>query len=141
MGSPVLLLMPVILKNGVAHSNALVTNIGARIIRGGGNQLTNNILALVTKRTTQRIVQASSLHRDLLKILFIKADDFSIANFREYCTVNSSGGARQSLDRVLMRTSPAPRARSSARTLYRTPDKPADCVRCRSRLPAPAPAS
>src|SRR5579864_1970589 len=73
MGSPVLLLMAVVFKDGVADPNALVTNVGARVIRGGGDQLTNNILAFVTKRTTERIVQASSLHRDLLKILLIKS--------------------------------------------------------------------
>ena len=72
MGGPILLLMAVIFENGVADSNTLVTNVGARIIRGGGDQLTNNILALVTKRTTERIIRASSLHRDLLKILLSK---------------------------------------------------------------------
>ena len=83
MGSPILLLMPVIFENGVTDPNALVTNVGARIIRGGGDQLTNNVLALVTKRTTERIIRASSLHRDLLKILLIKkrTDNLIIANF------------------------------------------------------------
>jgi hypothetical protein len=54
--------MAVVFKNGVANSDALVTNVGARIIRGGGDQLTNYVLTLVTKRTTQRFVRAGSFH-------------------------------------------------------------------------------
>jgi hypothetical protein len=34
MGSPILLLMPVVLQDGIADSNTLVANISARIIGG-----------------------------------------------------------------------------------------------------------
>ena len=52
MGRPVLLLIAVVLENRIADGNALVADVGARIIRGGGDQLTDNILAFMTKRTT-----------------------------------------------------------------------------------------
>ena len=58
----VLLLMPVVLQNRVADGDTLVANIGARVIRRGGDQLTDNVLALVTKRTTQGIIGSGTFH-------------------------------------------------------------------------------
>src|ERR1700743_559786 len=53
-------------ENRIADRDALVANISARIIRRGGDQLPDNVLTLMAERTTQRIVGASTLHRDLL---------------------------------------------------------------------------
>src|SRR5947208_12653259 len=52
----------VILEDGVANGNALIANIGSRIIAGGGNQLTDNILTLMAKRTPQCIIRSGTLH-------------------------------------------------------------------------------
>jgi len=41
----------VVLKNGIANCNTFVTNVGPRIIAGGRYQLSDNLLALMTKRT------------------------------------------------------------------------------------------
>jgi hypothetical protein len=56
------LLRPVILKDGIADGDALVANVGARIVGGRGDQLTNNILAFMAERTTQRIIGTYTLH-------------------------------------------------------------------------------
>ena len=61
----VLLLVPVVLENRVAYGDALVANVGARVIGGGGDQLTDNVLALMAEGTTQRIVGAGTLQKNL----------------------------------------------------------------------------
>src|SRR5579863_1056714 len=58
--------MPVILENRIADGNTFVANIGPRVIRRGGDQLSDHILALMAERTTQRIIGSSALHTDLL---------------------------------------------------------------------------
>jgi hypothetical protein len=42
----------VILQNRVANSDALVADVGAGIVAGGGNEFTDYVLALMTKRTS-----------------------------------------------------------------------------------------
>ncbi len=71
MRRPVLLLVPVVFKDRIADGDALVANIGARVVGGGGDQLADNVLALVTERTTKRIVGASALHRGLLVAIVV----------------------------------------------------------------------
>jgi hypothetical protein len=39
----------VVLEDGVANGNALVANVGPRVIAGRGDQLTDNILTLMAK--------------------------------------------------------------------------------------------
>jgi hypothetical protein len=55
--------MAVVLQNGVANRNALVTDIRSGVIAGGGDQLTYDVLALMAKGTAQRLVGSSSLHK------------------------------------------------------------------------------
>jgi hypothetical protein len=52
----------VVFKNGVANSNALVTNVRAGIIAGGGDQLPDYILALMAKGTPQGFIRSGTLH-------------------------------------------------------------------------------
>jgi hypothetical protein len=51
------MLLAVILKNGIAYGDAFVADVSSRIIAGGGNELPNYVLTLMTKRTTKRIVR------------------------------------------------------------------------------------
>ena len=44
------------------HPVDLIADVGARIVAGGGDQLSDNVLALMTKRTTQRVVRTGSFH-------------------------------------------------------------------------------
>jgi len=62
MGRSILLLIPVVFKDGIADGNALIADVGAWVIRGGRDQFTNNILAFMAKRTTEGIVGAGTLH-------------------------------------------------------------------------------
>ena len=57
------LLLTVIVEDRVAHSDALVADIRAGVIRWGGDELTNNILTFVAEGTAQRIIGASTFHR------------------------------------------------------------------------------
>src|ERR1035438_9100458 len=41
----------VVLEDGIADSNALVADVRTRIVAGGGNQLSDYVLTLMTKRT------------------------------------------------------------------------------------------
>jgi hypothetical protein len=52
MGRTILLLIAVVLKDRIADGNALIADVGAWVIRGGGDQFTNNILTFMTERTT-----------------------------------------------------------------------------------------
>src|ERR1700730_11957930 len=62
MGRAILLLIAIVLEDRVADGNALIADIGAWVIRGGGDQFTNNILAFMAKRATEGIVGAGTLH-------------------------------------------------------------------------------
>src|SRR3954453_9836143 len=62
VGRAVGLFLAVIFENGIADGNAFVTDVRARIVRGGGDQLSNDILAFMAERTTQRIIGACTLH-------------------------------------------------------------------------------
>src|SRR5215470_978177 len=62
MGRAVLLLIAVVFQDRVADGDTLVADVSAWVIRGRGDQLTNNILAFVAKRTTEGIVGAGTLH-------------------------------------------------------------------------------
>src|SRR5678815_4276451 len=63
MGGAILLLIAVVLENRVADGNALIADVGARVIRGGGDQFTNDILTFMTKRTAKGIIGAGTLHK------------------------------------------------------------------------------
>jgi hypothetical protein len=52
MGRAVLLFIAIVLENRVTDGNALIADVGTWVIRGGGDQFTNNILAFMAKRTT-----------------------------------------------------------------------------------------
>jgi hypothetical protein len=54
------LVVPVVFKDGIANRDAFIADISARIIAGGRNQLADDILTLVAKRTPQRLIGASS---------------------------------------------------------------------------------
>jgi len=56
----------IVFKNGIANAYALVADIGARIIARRGDQLADNILAFMAKRTTECIVRPGALHANLL---------------------------------------------------------------------------
>ena len=62
MGRAILLLIAVVLEDRVTDGNALIVDVGAWVIRGGGDQFTNNILAFMTERTSEGIVGAGTLH-------------------------------------------------------------------------------
>jgi hypothetical protein len=51
MRSAVMLVSPVIFQNRVAYRDALVANIGAGVVAGGGDELTDYVLALVAEGT------------------------------------------------------------------------------------------
>jgi hypothetical protein len=42
----------VVLQNGVADCDALVADVGARIVAGGGDEFSDYVLALMAKRTS-----------------------------------------------------------------------------------------
>ncbi len=48
---------PVILQNGIAHGNALVANVGPRIIAWRRNQLGHGVLGFMAKRTTKDLLR------------------------------------------------------------------------------------
>jgi len=66
VGRPILLLVTVILENRVAYSDALIANIGARIIGRRGDELSDDVLTFVAEGTTQGIIGAGTLHGCLL---------------------------------------------------------------------------
>jgi len=51
----------VVLQNGITDSDALVADIGARIVAWRGNELSNYVLAFMAKRTAQSIVGSGTL--------------------------------------------------------------------------------
>ena len=61
-----MLLVAIVFKNRITDSYAFVTNVRLRVVGGGGDQLSDNILAFVAEGTTQSIIRASALHWDLL---------------------------------------------------------------------------
>ena len=62
MGRAVRLIVPVVFENRVADGDALVADVSAGVIAGGGDQLSDYVLAFMAKRTTERIVGTGSLH-------------------------------------------------------------------------------
>jgi len=46
-------LVAIVFQNRIAYGDAFVTNVSARVIGGGGDQFADNVLALMTKRTTE----------------------------------------------------------------------------------------
>ena len=59
------LIVPIVFQNRVADRDALVADVGARIIAGGGDELADYVLALMAKRTTQSIIGSGTLQRIL----------------------------------------------------------------------------
>jgi hypothetical protein len=57
VGETIGMLLAVVLKDGVAYGDALIANVRSRVVTGGGNELPDNVLALMTKGTAQRIVR------------------------------------------------------------------------------------
>jgi hypothetical protein len=52
----------VIFENRVANGNALIADVGSGIVARGGDQLSDYVLAFVTKRTPQSIIGSGTLH-------------------------------------------------------------------------------
>jgi hypothetical protein len=48
--------MSIIFYDRVAYGDAFVADIGTRVVTGGGDELTDNVLAFVTERTAEGIV-------------------------------------------------------------------------------------
>jgi hypothetical protein len=46
------LILTVIFEDGIADGYALIADVSSRIVTGGGDQLADNILTLVAKRTS-----------------------------------------------------------------------------------------
>jgi hypothetical protein len=42
----------VVFEDGIADGNALVADVGARVVAGGGDELSDYVLALMTERTS-----------------------------------------------------------------------------------------
>src|SRR5690242_15931038 len=61
--------MAIILQNGVADRDALITDVGPGVIARRGDQLTHDVLAFMAKRTAQRLVGSSSLHNQSPKYM------------------------------------------------------------------------
>src|SRR5262249_40418212 len=59
----------VILKNGIADRNTLVTNIRPRIVAGGRDQFCNCVLRFVTERTAQDFVCARPVFHSALLLV------------------------------------------------------------------------
>ena len=57
------LLVPVVLEDLVADRDAFIANVGAGIIARRGNQLADNVLALVAEGTAQGVVRTRSFHQ------------------------------------------------------------------------------
>ena len=49
MGCAVRLILAIVFQDGIAYGDALISNVGSRVIAGGGDQLTYDILTLVAK--------------------------------------------------------------------------------------------
>jgi hypothetical protein len=62
MGKPGGLVDLVILQYRVAYGNALVADVGAGVIAGGRDELTDYVLALMAKRASQGIIGSGALH-------------------------------------------------------------------------------
>jgi hypothetical protein len=62
----VVLIVTIVFENRIADSYAFVTNVRLGVVGGGGDQLSDNVLAFVAEGTTQSIIRASALHWDLL---------------------------------------------------------------------------
>ena len=52
----------VVFENRVADRNAFVADVGTRIVAGGGDELSDYVLTLMTKRTSQSIIGSGTLH-------------------------------------------------------------------------------
>jgi hypothetical protein len=57
------LIVTVILENRIAYGDAFVADIGSRVIAGGGNELSDYILAFMAKGATKGIIRSGSLHK------------------------------------------------------------------------------
>jgi hypothetical protein len=53
--------VPIILNNRIANRYTFVTDIGARVITGGGDELTDYVLAFVAERTAEGIIGSGAL--------------------------------------------------------------------------------
>jgi hypothetical protein len=51
----------VVFEDGIADGDALIADVCSRVVAGRGDQLTNNVLALMAKRTAQSIVGSGTL--------------------------------------------------------------------------------
>jgi hypothetical protein len=48
--------MPVVFNYRIADGDTFIANIGSWVVTGGGNELTDYILAFVAERTAERVV-------------------------------------------------------------------------------------
>jgi hypothetical protein len=51
----------IILKNGVANRDALITDVGTRVVTWRRNQFSDDVLALVAEGTSQGIIRSGAL--------------------------------------------------------------------------------
>jgi hypothetical protein len=52
----------VVFENGIADGDALVANVGSRILAWAGDQLAHNVLGLMTKAAAECFVAGRSFH-------------------------------------------------------------------------------
>jgi len=52
----------IVFENGITDSNALVADIGPRIIAWGGDELSDYVLTFMTERTSESIIGSGTLH-------------------------------------------------------------------------------
>jgi hypothetical protein len=53
---PVRLIVPIVLQDRIAYGDAFVANVSSGIVVGGGDQLPDYVLTLVTKTTSQSVI-------------------------------------------------------------------------------------
>jgi hypothetical protein len=56
---------PVVFQDGVADRDAFITYIRPRIVARGRNQLPNDVLTLMAKRTPKSLIRSRTLHANL----------------------------------------------------------------------------
>src|SRR5258706_15983675 len=62
VGGAIGLIVAIVFQDGIAHRDALITDVGTRIVARGRDQLADNVLAFMTEGTTERVVRTSTLH-------------------------------------------------------------------------------
>jgi hypothetical protein len=53
MGGAVRLILAIVFQDRIAYGDTFIADVGSRVIAGGGDQLTYDVLTLMAKRATQ----------------------------------------------------------------------------------------